>query len=148
MRKAAGFTIIELMIVVMVLAILAAIAIPSYQQYMMRGKITEATANLSDVRLRLEKFYADNRNYGAGGVCGVPMPAAANQRYFTITCVSANPAGAGDQTYVVTATGNGGEGMGGFTYTLNESNTRSSTITVGGWNNSATCWISKKGESC
>jgi len=148
MRKASGFTLIELMMVVMVIAILAAIALPSYQQYLLRGKITEATANLSDVRLRLEKFYSDNRMYGTAGACGAPMPPAGNQRYFAITCVSANAAGAGDQTYVITATGNAGEGMGGFTYTVNDSNTRGSTITVSGWNNSATCWISKKGESC
>lgn len=148
MRKASGFTLIEVLIVVAVVAVLAAIALPNYQDYLLRGKLTEATANLSDVRLRLEKSYADNRRYGTAGVCGVPMPAVANQRYFTITCVSANAAGAGDQTYTLTATGNAGQGMGAFTYTLNESNTRTSTITASGWNNSATCWVSKKGESC
>lgn len=148
MRKTAGFTLIEVLIVVTLIAILTAIALPSYQDYVRRSKITEATSNLSDVRLRLEKFYADNRRYGTAGVCGVPMPAATDQRYFTITCVSANPAGAGDQTYVVTAAGVATQGMTGFTYTLNESNTRGSTFTVAGWNNSATCWVSKKGESC
>jgi type IV pilus assembly protein PilE len=148
MKKAAGFTLIEVLIVVTLIAILTAIALPSYQDYVRRGKLTEANSNLSDVRLRLEKFYSDNRMYGTAGVCGVLMPAATDQRYFTITCVSANAAGAGDQTYVITAAGVAAQGMGGFTYTLDQSNTRTSTITLAGWNNSATCWVSKKGESC
>jgi type IV pilus assembly protein PilE len=148
MRKASGFTLIELMITLVVVAILAAIAVPSYIQYIQRGKISEAVSNLSGTRLALEKYYADNRMYGTGGTCGVPMPSGGNAQYFTITCVSANANAVGDQTYTLTATGLGG--VTGFQYTLNESNVRTSTFTspVTGWNNSLTCWVTKKGESC
>lgn len=148
MRKAAGFTLIELMITVVVVAILAAIAVPSYIQYIQRGKISEAVSNLSGTRLQLEKYYADNRMYGTGGTCGVTMPSGDNAKYFTITCASGNANSVGDQTYTLTATGTGG--VTGFKYTLNESNVRTSTFTspVTGWNNSSTCWVTKKGESC
>jgi len=150
MRKSAGFTLIELMVTIVIVAILAAIALPSYQQYIMRGKITEATSNLSSVRLQMEKYYADNRKYDNGTTtnCGVTVPSGANARYFTISCASGNPNGVGDQTYTVTAAGKTSEGMDKFTYTINESNVRQSTITEPGWNSSTTCWITKKGESC
>ena len=149
MRTASGFTLIELMITVAVVAILAAIAVPSYIQYIQRGKISEAVSNLSGARLQLEKYFADNRNYGTGGNCGVAMPSGANAKYFTITCQATNiDAGGNVLGYLLKADGIGG--MTGFEYTINESNVRQSTFTspVTGWNNSLTCWVTKKGESC
>ena len=68
MHKAHGFTLIELMVTVAIVAILGSIALPAYNQYVQRGKITEATSSLSELRLRAEKFFADNRTYlNAGG---------------------------------------------------------------------------------
>ena len=52
---------IEVMIVVAIVAILAAIALPNYSDYVKRGKIIEATSGLSDMRTRYEQFYLDNR---------------------------------------------------------------------------------------
>ena len=150
MRKASGFTLIELMITIVVVAILAAIAVPSYIQYIQRGKISEAVSNLSGARLQLEKYYADNRKYdnGTSGTCGVAMPSGGNAQYFTITCVSGNANALGDQTYTITATGLGG--VAGFQYTLHESNVRTSTFTspATGWNKSNNRLVPKKGESC
>jgi type IV pilus assembly protein PilE len=135
-----GFTLIELMITVAVIAILAAVALPSYTNYIRRGKIAEATSNLSELRLRAEKSFADNRAYNAAAWDTAP---ALNARYFTYSCARAA------STYTCTATGIATEGMGGFVYTINESNTRQSTFTgVSGWNNSTTCWVTRKGESC
>jgi type IV pilus assembly protein PilE len=149
MRKQTGFTLIELMVTIVIIAILAAIALPSYQQYIQRGKITEATSNLSAMQLQLEKYYADNRMYGTASVCGVAAPTGASARYFTITCSSNNPSGAGDQTYTISADGIAAEGMGGFHYQIDQSNVRQSTFTgLTGWNNSTDCWVTKKGESC
>jgi type IV pilus assembly protein PilE len=135
-----GFTLVELMITVAVIGILAAIAFPSYTNYIQRGKIAEATSNLSDLRLRAEKSFADNRAYNTGNWDTTPT---LNARYFTYSCAKAAT------TYTCTATGVANQGMTGFSYSIDQSNTRNSTFTgLTGWNNSSTCWVSRKGESC
>src|SRR5262252_747950 len=58
-----GFTLIEVMITVAVIAILAAVALPSYLDYVTRGNLVEARSNLSDMRTRLEQYFLDNRAY-------------------------------------------------------------------------------------
>jgi prepilin-type N-terminal cleavage/methylation domain-containing protein len=152
MRHARGFTLLELMIALVVVAVLAAIAIPSYEDYVMRGKIAEAVSNLSTTRVAMEKYYADDHFYnvsGTPGTCGVTLPSGDNAKYFTITCASGNASGPGDQTYTITAAGLGN--MSGFTYTLTESNARTTNITSpAGWATSGTvnCWIERKGDSC
>ena len=152
MRQAKGFTLLELMITLAIVAILAAIALPSYQDYIMRGKIAEAVANLSSTRIAMEKYYADNHFYNASGTpgtCGVTMPSGDNAKYFTITCASGTSSGPGDQTYTLTATGLAN--MSTFTYTINESNVRTTNITAPtGWATSGAvnCWIQRKGDTC
>ena len=87
MKLQTGFTLIELMIVVAIVAILSAVAVPAYSSYSMRGKIPDATSNLAALRVSMEQFYQDNRNYGTAPACGVTaMPVSS---YFTFSCVSA-----------------------------------------------------------
>jgi type IV pilus assembly protein PilE len=139
MRRDTGFTLVEIMIVVAIVAILAAVAIPAYNDYVQRSKITEATSGLSELRLRLEKYYADNRQY-----TGFTNTTISGARYFAFACptLAAN-------TFSCTATGNAAQGMAGFSYTIDQNNARSSTFTgLSGWNNSTTCWVTKKGETC
>jgi len=138
MRSTRGFTLIELMIVVAIVAIIAAVAMPQYTNYVQRSKITEATSVLSDLRLRSEKFFADNRTY-VGFTC-----TAANARYFTYGCGTPTAT-----TITISATGVATQGMTGFAYGINQDGTRTSTFTgLTGWNNSTSCWVSKKGETC
>ena len=59
----AGFTLIEVMITVAVVAILAAVAMPQYFDYVTRSRLVEAKTNLVDMRTRLEQFFLDNRAY-------------------------------------------------------------------------------------
>ncbi len=140
MLQARGFTLLELMIVVAVVGIISAFAIPSYLDYALRGKLTEATANLSDLRLRAEKFFADNRTY-----VGFP-DTVSGAKYFSYDC--STPAKTAT-AFTCTANGASGQGMTGFKYTINESNTKASTFTgLSGWNNCGTRWITKKGEAC
>lgn len=140
-----GFTLIELMVVVVVIAILAAIALPGYRDYVQRGKLVEAFNGLSEFRVRMEQFYQDNRKYdGAGlGGCGAAAPTS---RYFTFTCL---PAAAPAQTYVATANGVAGEGMGGFQFTVNEANARQTVAVGSGWLGAgSTCWVRRKEGTC
>lgn len=58
-----GFTLIELMLVVGIVAILAAIAIPSYQIYVERSQVREGQAALSNARNALERCYTASENY-------------------------------------------------------------------------------------
>lgn len=137
MNKQKGFTLIELMIVVTIIGILASIAVPAYGDYVIRGKLVDATAQLSDARVRLEQFYQDNRTY-VGWAC----PAAT--KYFTFACAQA------PSTYTVTATSNANQGLGvagDYAYTINEANARATTRFAGAATASA-CWIMKKGDSC
>lgn len=61
-----GFTLIELMIVVGIIAILASIAIPAYTGYIKTAKMSEAHNNLAALRLAEEEFFLDNNSYFIG----------------------------------------------------------------------------------
>ncbi|MHB8766768.1 MAG: type IV pilin protein [Deferrisomatales bacterium] len=61
-----GFTLVELMMVVAILGILAAIAVPMYSGYIASSKKAEAKSNLETIRLLQEQYYADRRSYVAG----------------------------------------------------------------------------------
>lgn len=142
-----GFTMIELLITVAVIAILAAVAVPSYVDYVTRSKLVEAKTNLTDMRTRLEQHFLDNRAYpdaciaAAGGAAPagkIYLPATG--KYFTVTCeLAAN-------TYTVTATGTGS--MAGFAFTIDQANNRRTTAVPSGWTASNVCWVSRKNGDC
>ncbi len=61
-KKQQGFTLIELMIVIAIVGILAAIALPAYQDYTVRAKVSEAMVNLAEAKTTIAEFYSAN-NY-------------------------------------------------------------------------------------
>jgi type IV pilus assembly protein PilE len=137
-----GFTLIEMMIAVAVVGILAAIVYPSYTAYAKRSKIAVALGEMSAVRVRLEQYYQDHRNYGSTATaCGVAMPLAPG---FAVTC-NWGSAGTTSQTFVVTATGV--DGMAGNVYTVNQADEQK-TVQFDGATVNAPCWIKKSGETC
>lgn len=140
LKTVTGFTLIELMIVVALVGILLTIAVPSYQDYVRRGKIGEATSELAAFRARQEQFFQDNRTYVSGGTtCGGALPVA---KYFTYTCAGTAT------TYTGTAAGIATQGMNGFTFTINQANARQTTAFPGASGLPRNCWIYKKDESC
>lgn len=153
MKPAVGFTLIELMIAVVIVAILAAIVVPAYTGYVVRGKLAEATAALSDLQVKMEQYLADNRNYGTtAGACpaAVVMPTL---QTFTFSCAWGNTNS--NASYRITAKNNAGQGLGSaadYWYSLSKSlsdaaASRTTTMFAGA-NVSASCWVTKQGQGC
>jgi type IV pilus assembly protein PilE len=134
-RSSTGFTLIELMVVVAIAGILAAIAIPSYTRYVQRGDLVEATQALMQYRVQMEQYYQDNRSYANGAACGQGLPTLTN---FNMACATANAG----QTYLATTTGKVGGPVANFAYTINQSNAQTTTSLPSGWSGAtATSWV-------
>ena len=160
MRFTRGFTLIEIMITVVIIAAIAAIAIPNYTDYVTRSKFAEAHGHLSDQRVKLEQYYMDNRRYSsdvAGATCGLGNTITiTNAKYFTYTCATSNANTVGAQSYTLTATGVAAEGLAGLAFTLTQANARGTTVTGGsaiankGYATPSpnNCWVKKKPSLC
>lgn len=137
MSNQRGFTLMEVMIVVAIIAILAAIGLPSYAEYITRSRLPEAHGGLSMGRVQAEQWFQDQRTYA-----GMPCPADTERWDYTCN---------GDaNTFTITVNGLGD--MAGFQFTINEANARTSTVSGApagkGWGSNAACWIVRKGGQC
>ena len=103
MKDAKGFTLIELMIVVAVVGILSMVALPQYQQYVIRGNRAAAEAFMMDVANRQKQFLLDARSY-APDLPTLTMTAPTNVSNNYNVTVSAPVVAGAPPTFTVTAT--------------------------------------------
>jgi len=138
-----GFSLIELMIVVAIVAIISAIALPSYRDYMLRGYLVEATSTLSATRARLEQHFQDNRTYA--DATGFQSPCSTittlNTARWTYSCPVIGAA-----NYRVVATGAGAAL--GFVFDIDAANLQRTTLSPWAGSTSNLCWITKRNGTC
>ena len=147
-RSIQGFTLIELMIGVAIIAILAAVAMPVYTDYIRRSRLADASTGLATMRAQMERHFQDNRTYATVGNFTTPCAAGADSTRtfgsFLVSC-SGTPT---DTTFTLQAVGSGT--VAGFTYTITEKDVRATTAVPSGigYSTCTTSWILKKGAVC
>jgi type IV pilus assembly protein PilE len=105
-RSQGGFTLIELMIVVTIIGVLAMIAVPSYNTYIIRANRSAAKQFMLQVASRQEQYMLDARQYGTSvAQLSLTAPSEISNRYTFALAACANPC----TTYAITATAIGSQ---------------------------------------
>ncbi len=101
-----GFTLIELMIVIVIVGILAAIAVPSYTDYISKARRTDALNGISNVALALERYYSINNAY-PNDIAVLPAPSSSSSPdgYYDMS-LNATVANANSSQFEILATRN------------------------------------------
>lgn len=143
-RRATGFTLIELMITVGIVAILAAIAYPNYRDYVIRGQLVDASNGLSALRANMERYFQDNRTYASTGTFVSPCTTPYTVGNFTLQCTGVPTA----TTFTIQAQGTAGP-LSGFVFYVDQNNNQSTVVTSppapSDFASCATAWVTKTG---
>lgn len=131
-NKQHGFSLIELMIVVAIVGILAAVALPSYQEHVRKGARAEAISALTDLANKQEQFYVDNRRY-AKSMTELSAPTTTESGYYTVSVTNTA------QAFTLTATAASGPAADDGkckTFTITDTGVKAST----GSGSKKDCW--------
>ncbi len=148
MPAAAGFTLIELMVTILVASILLGIAVPSYQSQIRKSRRTEARTAILDLATREERYYSVNNSYSSSALdLGYGATAAAitnltvGNGYYQVTGTNVAANGTTQASFKVVATtfGTQVKDTQCNTFTVDQTGTQSSTA-VGGANSTSSCW--------
>jgi type IV pilus assembly protein PilE len=133
MKRQRGFTLIEVMVVVAILGIIAAVAFPSYRSYIIKANRSAAQSYMLEVAARQERYLLDARTYAADmATLGMTAPTNVSANYTVATVGAAT-------TYTVTATPSGKQATDDAacgTLTIDQANNK----TIGGSGTVANCW--------
>ena len=133
-----GFTLIELMIVVTIIGLLAAVAIPGYGQYVRRAHRSEGMAALSALAAAQEKFYLSNNTYTTDITGDLKMSDVTEHGYYTLKVTAADAAA----FTAIAAPGSSSpqlEDTDCQVFTVNSAGSRTSTNASSG-DSTADCW--------
>ena len=136
MKKQAGFTLIELMIVVAIIGILAAIAVPQYQTYTKKAKFSEVVQATQPYKLGVELCYQNNNNTLTNckpGTADVPADTTKAAGFVASVATSS------DGNAVITATAINTNGLSGETYILTPSAADAGSANALKWVITGTC---------
>lgn len=141
-NKQQGFTLIEVMIVTVIIAILAAIAIPSYQSHIQKTRRTDAKSTLSQIAAAQERYFFTNNGYAVGtDFSKVYSSTSTPDGHYTIAALNA----CGDSNcYRVTATATGSQATDTACnqFSINHIGQQTATkhSSLGGGDNTSECW--------
>lgn len=144
-RRARGFTLIELVIAMVVVAILAAIAIPSYDYAVQKSRRTDAKTAVLDLAAREQRYYSVQNAFTTSFVAlgyasaGNPTSVSVGSGYYNVTLGPAAPTDPPTFTVTATATGSQLNDTACRTFTVDNTGLQKA-FDASGNDNTATCW--------
>lgn len=140
-RQQTGMTLIEIMIVVGIIGILSAVALPAYRDYVTRARLAEAFSTLATVQPNAEQYWSNYRTFVdlATPAKNPTWPADTPNFTYTLSNQTAS-------SYTVTATGRNLANE--FIFSIDQQGNRKTTGVQTGWTLTGNCWVDRRNGTC